>query len=157
MPSHRRTLLLLLSVAIFVSPRPVKGQDVSGTWVTEVPVRVSNQGGSETVEQSATVTITLAQEGERVYGTWQMSPQPDRPDPPARSLHGILRDGRVILTDTAEAMVRRGGELPTTVTMVNTMELTLDGDRLVGHQSARSTDGAITSDPRPISATRVRS
>jgi hypothetical protein len=157
MPAHRRPLFLLLFVALFAFPKPVRGQDVSGTWVAEVPVRVANHGGADHVEQTATVTITLAQDGEVIHGTWQMAALPDLPEPEVRPLHGVLRDGAVVLTDTVQAMVRRGNELPTPITMVNTIELRLEGDRLTGHQSARSTDGMINSQPRPITATRAQS
>ena len=156
MSSQRRFLFALAAAAIFVAPRPVRGQDVSGTWTTEVPVRVANHGGNEVVEQTATATITLSQRGDLVEGTYQLAPDADRPNPPARTLHGTARDGQVVLTDTMTAQVRRGGELPMEVQMVTTYELRMEGDQLTGTLSSRSTDGAISSQPRPFTATRSR-
>lgn len=154
---HRRVLLAVCALAIFVSPRPVRGQELTGTWTSEVPVRVAATNGSEQVEQTATVTLSLQQHGDSVHGTWQMSPLPDRPNPPARQLRGVVHDGRIVLTDTTEAMIRRNGEPPSSVTMINTLELRLDGDRLSGTQSARSADGMVSTQPRAFTATRVRS
>ena len=156
MASHRR-FTLALAAAIFISPGPVRGQDVSGTWTTEVPIQVQNMNGVETVTESATVRITLEQDGETVVGTWQMAPQPDRPNPPARQLSGTVRGAQLVLTDTSEAHVRRGNEPPMAVRMVNTIDVTLDGDRLTGTQSARSIDGAISGQARPFTATRAQS
>ena len=155
MSSQRRILFALAAAVIFVSPRPVKGQDVSGTWTTEVPVRINNTNGMESVEQTATVTITLAQTGDVVEGTWQMSALPDRPASQPRTLRGTVRDGQIVLTDTTSAQVRRGNELPMDVQMVNTLELRVDGDQLTGTQTARSTDGMISATPRPFTATRA--
>jgi hypothetical protein len=156
MSLHRRLPYVALALAIFILPRGAQGQDVSGTWTTEVPVRIDRTGGTETVAETATVTITLHQEGENVHGTWQMSALPDRPNPTPRQLTGTMRDGRLTLSDTSTAQVRRGGELPMDVQMINTIELTLNGDQLVGSQSARSVDGSISSNPRPMTATRGR-
>jgi len=154
MSPQRRLMLALAAVAIFVSPRPVKGQDVSGTWMAEVPVRIGNSGGVENVEQTATVTLTLVQTGDVVEGTWQMSALPERPNPQPRALRGTVQNGQVVITDTTTAQVQRGGELPTAVQMINTIELRLVGDQLTGTQSARSVDGMISSTPRPFTATR---
>lgn len=154
MSSQRRPLIALAAVAIFVGPGPVRAQEFSGTWTAEVPVRIGNDNGVETVEETATVTITLVQTGAGVEGTWQMSPRPDNPAPRPRTLRGAVRDGRVVLTDTVTAMLRRDGELPTDVQMINTLDLRIEKDRLVGTESARSTDGRVTTEPRPFSATR---
>jgi len=157
MSPQRRLVFALCAIFIFVSPHPVRGQDLSGSWSAEIPVRIGGGPGGETVEQTASVTLSLTQEGETVHATWQMAPLPDRPAPEPRTLHGVLRGGQLVLTDTTEAMVRRGDEPPTPVTMINTIELTLEGDRLTGYQSARSDDGMITGQRRPFTATRVRS
>ena len=156
MSSHRRPYLLVLVALIFVLPGRVRGQDVSGTWISEVPVRVANHGGTEHVEETAKVTLVLDQQGDAVTATWQMDALPDNPTPPAaRTLAGVVRDGRLILTDTTEAMIQRNGELPFGVTMIQTFELTLEGDRLAGQQSAVSEDGTISSMPQPFVATRA--
>ena len=155
--SNRRLTFALLGLAIFVAPRALGAQEIAGTWTTEVPVRVSSTNGAESVDQTATVTLTLEQHGSEIRGTWQMSPLPDRPNPPARQLHGTVDGAHVVLTDTTDAQVRRGGEAPITVQMINTLDLTLNGDELTGTQSARSIDGMINSTPRPITATRARS
>ena len=157
MSSYRRLAFALIAAAIFVAPKPVRGQDFSGTYTTEIPVRIENHGGSESVSETATATITLTQTGETVTGTWQMEALPDRPSPAPRTLSGSVQNGKLILTDTMEAQIRRGGELPMTVQMINTMELTLDGENLTGTQFARSADGSISASPRPINATRARS
>jgi hypothetical protein len=156
MSTLRRLTLALVALAIFVSPRPVRGQDVGGTWTAEVPVRIASDGGAEHVEETATVTITLTQTGEVVEGTWQMSALPDRPEPQPRPLRGTVRGGVLVLTDTTTAQVRRGDELPVDVQMINTLELRVEGDELVGTQSARSADGMISSQPREFRATRAR-
>ena len=156
MQPHRRVLYGMLVAAIFILPRGAQGQDFSGTWTTEVPTRVESRGGVESVSESATVTITLHQTGEAVHATWEMSPLPDRPNPPARELTGVVNGGTLVLTDTTEAQIRHGGEAPMTVQMINTIEATLDGDQLTGTQFAASVDGTISATPRPFSATRSR-
>ena len=154
--SSRRLTFALLALAVFVSPRALRGQEIAGTWTTEVPVRMSNTNGVETVDQVATVTITLEQHGAEVHGTWQLSPSADRPNPPARQLRGTIDGTHLVLTDTTEAQIRRGGEAPVTMQMINTLDLTLNGDQLTGTQSARSVDGMVSSSPRPLTATRAR-
>ena len=156
MSSQQRIALALVAVAIFVAPRPVRAQDVSGTWTAEIPLRIGNTNGVESVEQTAMVTITLAQTGDVVEGTWQMAPRPERPDPQPRTLRGTVRDGQLVLTDTMSALVRRDGQVPMDVQMINTLELRVEGDQLVGTESARSVDGGIRTDPRPFTATRRR-
>ena len=156
MSRHRLSFALTAAAAILILPKGAYGQDFSGTYTTEIPTRVEQRGGEESVAEVVTATITLAQSGEIVHGTWQMSPLPDRPAPAARELHGIVRGAQLVLTDTMEAQIRRGGEAPITVAMINTIEVTLEGDRLTGTHHARSADGTISATPRPFTATRSR-
>lgn len=156
MSSHHRLSFALAAAAILILPKGVYAQDFSGTYTTEVPTRVENRGGAESVSETVTATITLTQTGETVHGTWLMSPVPDRPAPAARELHGVVRGEQLVLTDTIEAQIRRGGEAPVTMAMINTIEVTLDGDQLIGTIHARSADGTISATPRAFSATRSR-
>ena len=156
MVSHRRASFVALAAAILILPKGAYGQDFSGTYTSEIPVRIESQGGGETVTETATATITLTQSGETVHGTWQMNPLPDRPTPPVREFHGLVRGGQLVLTDTTEAQVQRGDEPPMAVQMINTIEAKLEGDRLTGTQYARSADGMISAEPRPFLATRAR-
>lgn len=149
MPTLRRIGFLILLIAIFVLPRQARAQDVSGTWTIDYPVRISNHGGVEQVDSTATVTLTLAQEGETVHATWQMEGAPR-----TRTLHGTVRNGLLAMSDTVDATIQRDGSVPTDVRMVSRFELRLDGDQLVGTQSAESIDGAVRAMPRPIAATR---
>ena len=149
MSSIRRAGVVLLFLAIFVLPRHARGQDVSGTWTIDYPVRMSNEGGVERVDSSATVTLTLAQDGETVHATWQMEGTPR-----TRTLHGTVRDGLLTMSDTVDAMIRRNGEPPTDVRMVSRFDLRLDGERLVGTLSAASLDGSVSAAPRSITAAR---
>lgn len=158
MSSHRRSYFAVAAAAaILILPKGAYGQDFSGTYTTEIPIRVEATGdGQEVVTETATATITLTQSGETVDATWQLGAMPDRPAPPARNMHGVVRGTQLVLTDTTEAQVRRGDELPVAVQMISTIEATLDGDLLSGTQYARSADGMISATPRPFTATRSR-
>lgn len=156
MPPLYRIACGLIVLAILVGPKPVRGQDFSGTYTAEVPVRIENRDGVESVAETATATLTLRQNGQTVTGTWQVAPGPDRPSPQPRAMHGTVHGGRLVLTDTTEAQVRRAGEVPVSVRMIHTMELSLDGDTLTGTQTSRSVDGTFTSLPRTLRATRTR-
>ena len=145
----RRTGFVLLYAAIFVLPRDARAQDVSGTWTIDYPVRISNEGGVERVDSTAPVTLTLVQDGESVQATWEMAGAP-RP----RILSGTVRDGLITVSDTIDAMIQRGGSAPMDVRMLSLLELRLDGDRLVGTQSAEALDGSMRASPRVISAVR---
>ena len=149
MSTLRRTGFVLL-LAIFVLPRGARGQDVSGSWTIDYPVRISNENGMQRVDSTALVTLTLAQEGESVHATWQLEGAPT-----ARTLHGTVRDGVVTFSDTTSAMIRRDDAPPMDIRMVSFFELRVDGDRLVGTQSARSVDGSVSASPRSIIATRA--
>jgi hypothetical protein len=150
MSIQRRSGIVLLFIAIFILPRAVRAQDVTGTWTIDYPVRISNEGGVERVDSSAIVTLTLAQTGESVQATWQMEGATR-----ARMLHGTVRDGLLTMSDTMDAMIRRNDGPPMDVRMVSLFELRLDGDRLVGTQSAESVDGSVRASPRAISAARA--
>ena len=154
MSSHRRVTFAVLAAALLLMPRPVRGQDVDGTWITEVPVRMSNENGQERVEETAVVTITLARHGEAIRGTWQLTSPEGSPMPAPRALNGALRDGRLTLVDTTEAFIRRDDGPTMAVQMVNTIELSVEGDALTGWQSARSLDGEIETPRRAFSARR---
>ena len=149
MPTLRRIGFVLLFIGIFVLPRQARAQDVSGTWTIDYPVRISNHGGVEHVDSTARVTLTLAQQGETVQATWEMEGASR-----TRTLHGTMRGGVLAMSDTIEATIQRGGSAPRDVRMASRLELRLDGDRLVGTQSAESLDGAISAAPRPIVALR---
>ncbi len=149
MSAPRRLGFVLLVAVIFVLPRPARAQDVSGAWTIEYPVRISNENGVERVDSTATVLLTLAQAGESVEATWQMQGAAR-----TRTLRGSMRDGVLSLSDTVDATVTRDGGIPTDIRMVSQFELRLDGDRLVGTQSATSDDGSVRASPRSITAAR---
>lgn len=150
MPIMRRAGLTLSLVFVLALPRGARAQDVSGTWTIDYPVRISNEGGVEHVDSTASVTLTLAQEGQSVHATWRMEGAPH-----ARTLHGTVRDGLLTMSDTVDATIRRDGAPPTDIRMVSLFELRLDGDRLVGTQSAEAIDGSVRASARPIAATRA--
>lgn len=150
MSIQRRLGVVLLFIAIFVLPRAARAQDLSGTWTLDYPVRISHEGGVERVDSTAAVTLTLAQTGESVQATWQVEGAPS-----ARTLHGTVREGLLTMSDTMDAMIRRNDGPPMDIRMVSLFELRLDGDRLVGTQSAESVDGSVRAAPRPISAARA--
>jgi hypothetical protein len=131
-------------------------QSITGSWEASVATRVSNEGGESVESNFVPISFTIEQRGDSIFAKWLRGAAEGIPAAPLRIYKGTFKDGTAILvTEPVEAKMNRNGE-ESTVKMVTTYTLKLQGDELVGTQSAAAVDGSMEPMDRTFKATRKK-
>lgn len=155
-PAMRATALVAAAIPALMFAKPVSAQSIVGVWESSLPTRISNEGGTETPSNFVTVTMTIEQRGDSIFATSLRGPAEGLPPATSRTFKGTFRDGTATLVSPpTQAKMNRDGE-ESTIEMITTFVLKLQGDELVGSQSASSTDGSVESQSRDFKATRKK-
>ena len=158
MPSTRQLVAAAgLCVAIAI-PATGAAQSLDGAWISEQTVHVRGVSGEETV--TATLQMILSQHADSLRGTVQLLvPGLAAPEAP-REISGSVQDGRVVIVDRMVAQVAASGpagigEHAAQMEVVRTYDLRIEGDELVGTESAVMQGGAFTIPTKPFRARRA--
>ena len=150
-----KTLTHLIVSALFVvTASPVAAQGISGRWITEFDRSVRNENGNVTTGDKAKALIVLTQKGDSVTGTWEVldrGPSQSGPTAPPRQLRGTIAGNKVSLSMRVDGKRNINGE-ESAVSMTMLYDLTVDGDKLQGTTTAKSSDMEMPA--RPFSAWR---
>ena len=153
-----RTVVSILALVALAATHPAGAQmGVSGRWVFEFNRRVSNMNGEITESDPAKVRLTLEQRGDTVTGTWQQVSPTEDPMPKARALHGVVANGRVrLVTEPGEGRVLDMGNGERKISVVTTLEFTLNGDEISGTRKSAIDGEEMGGEGRPFRAVREK-
>jgi hypothetical protein len=137
-----------------VAASPLAAQGVTGRWITEFDRMVRNENGNVSTGEKVRARLVLEQRGDSVTGTWELldaaASAGGRPAAP-RQLRGTISGNKVSLSTQVEARRNINGE-ESVRTMTILYDFTVDGDKLQGTTTAKSSDMEMPA--RPFSAWR---
>lgn len=152
----RAAVMIAAVVPAFAFASQASAQGVAGVWETQMPTRVSVENGTSTGSNFATLTFTVELRGDSAFATSKRGPVEGMPDAPERKFKGTYKDGVLTLVgEPTQAKTNMNGE-ESTVTMVTTYTLKVEGDVLSGQQTATSSNENMEFQPRDVKFTRKK-
>lgn len=150
--SFRSSSLLpaLLVAALAFVPAPLLAQSVAGKWLIEYIGRARIENGVMSGEK-VKAQLDLAQAGDSVTGTWTMLDG----SAPAWKVRGTVKGNQLVLeSEPTDATINLNGD-ERVVSMVRTLELTVNGDALTGEMSADGEGLPRRPPPRDVTGRRA--
>ncbi len=130
----------------------------TGAWSTSMARGMRNENGNITAESSIAMRLELKVEGDQVTGSWGPAEAPATgAATPRRAVKGTVKGNALALTaDAQQARIMMNGE-ESTIQLIPTFTLTLDGDTLKGTLPRVPADGHEGMPAMPLTATRIKS